>query len=101
MVLNKANPIKLDRDFFVQDASVEVVILKQIKLKIFAGDSEKACQCRFALVPYLTPPASEEVQKRLPPPVVYQIQPLPHKIKLNFSKTKCQALVGDPVRVSI
>jgi hypothetical protein len=71
MVLNKVNPIKLDRDFFVQDASVELVILKQIKLKIFAGDSEKACQCRFVLVPYLTPPAGEEVHKRLPPPVVY------------------------------
>ncbi len=103
MVLNKANPIKIDRDYFVQDGSVKNVILKHIKLKVYAGDSEKACQYKFVLVPYLTPPAIEEDKKRLPMPVIYEIEPLPHKIKLNFSNPNhvAQALVGDPVKVTI
>lgn len=85
MVFNKANPIKLDRDYFVKDGYVENVTLKQIKLKIYSGESEKACQCKFVLVPYLTPPLIEEVKKRLHLPVKYAIEPLPHKIKLNFA----------------
>lgn len=95
--------IKLERDYFVKDGTVEQVVLKQIKIKIYAGDSEKACQCKFVIVPHLFPPAIEEVKKRLPLPVKYEIEPLPHKIKLQFpdSRHVAQALVGDPVKIAI
>jgi len=76
-------------------------MLNEIKLKI---SGPKHLELKFSLLPFLAPSEAEEHKqiKRLPPPVLYHVLELPHKIKTVIkTSTSEQALVGDPFRVNI
>ena len=64
----------------------------------------------FSISPYLAPEVSlielsqkAQVIKRLPPPIMYQIEPLPDKISIEVERgdSREQALLGDPYEIKI
>ena len=103
-ILSKSNPIKLERSFYLnhEDDQIGQIMLNQIMLEVAAKktqfmDTEEATspppqnKLYFSISPYLAPEtnlldlnnSSKRQLKRLPPPIMYSIQPLPHKIKID------------------
>lgn len=66
--------------------------MKSVKLKLHGID--KGAKLYMNLDPYLTPVLQQTIdptvvaEKRLAPPVRYEIEQLPHKIRLGISTSK-------------
>ena len=125
--MSKSNPIKLERLFYLnhEDDQIGQIMLNQLLLEVaprkFANLIDDAAEkpqnkLFFSISPYLAPeesliditpstssqPKTRQI-KRLPPPIMYSIEAMPHKIKIEsvLSDTKEQALLGDPYDIKL
>lgn len=92
-LLCRQNPIKIERELILdsEDNHIGFIMLNEIGLDLMPNSNKNLL--RFSISPYLapTPNLIETVAvriKRLPPPILCQVEPLPHKIKLNIGSTK-------------
>ena len=93
-MLSKTNPIKLEHDFYVENMenSIGFIMLNEISIDLFSAENQN--ELKFSISPHLAPQVSllpeQKPVKRLAPPIMYQIEPLPHKIDLKIETTSSQ-----------
>ena len=92
---NRKNPIMIEKSFYLEkeDNQIGCVMLNQIILNIAQGEiggTHSQNHIAFSLLPFLTPDILPEGHdkkrclKRLRKPVMYDIEPLPDKLEVNF-----------------